>query len=44
MFGHKEITKAELENLELRNVESNIQIIGVSGVEDLLQEDLYDCI
>lgn len=36
VFGHKEISKADAENLEIGNVEANLKIIGMTGVEDVL--------
>ena len=36
VFGHKEISKADADKLEIGDVEAGLKIIGMTGVEDML--------
>ena len=40
----KVMDQREIDKLELPDVESDLTMLGVTGVEDLLQEDVQKCI
>lgn len=47
VYGYKEMpnmSASQLEELEMTDVESNLFMLGVTGVEDLLQNDVKQCI
>ncbi len=45
VFGAKELTEnLDWENLKPEMIEKNLNLLAVTGVEDLLQENVKDCI
>lgn len=46
VFGYRELTTAyaDLESMTAEEVETNLVLVGVTGVEDLLQENVKQCI
>jgi len=47
VYGYKEMPdmdENEIEELLVEDVETNITLLGVTGVEDLLQDDVAKCI
>ena len=48
VFGYKRVDKdeykADLENIEVSQMEQNYSLIGVTGVEDTLQDNVVECI
>ena len=48
VFAHKQIIEAEagglLEDMEANDVEQNYSLIGITGVEDTLQDNVIECI
>lgn len=46
VFGCRELTGTypNLESMTAEEVESNLRLVGVTGVEDLLQENVKGCI
>ena len=43
LFAFKEISEADVQ-AEEADLESNLQLLGASGLEDLLQDDVAECI
>lgn len=38
------MSQAQIKEMPLQELESNFKLLGVSGVEDLLQNDVFKCI